>query len=199
MSLDKSPPCPQFWGSQTGRGRGKQCPYGFFSDTPRIGGGGAILFLLLLVCIPLHAAVPTVVPADAPTIKKAIAAQKGRVVLVNFWATWCAPCVAEFPAIVRVSRRYKRRGLSVIAVSADSGRDRQTRVQPFLVKQRVAFPVYLERSADPEDFIDAFDPTWPGDLPRTFIYDRRGKRVRTLTGEQTVRSLAAAVKPFLKH
>ena len=147
LEVHKSPPRPQFWGRQTRRGRGKQRPYGFFSGSPRIGGGGAILFLLL-VCVPLHAAV-TVVPADAPTIKKAIAAQKGHVVLVNFWATWCVPCVAEFPAIVRVSRRYKKRGLSVIAVSADSARDRQTRVQPFLVKQGAAFPVYLERSADP--------------------------------------------------
>ena len=155
-------------------------------------------FLSLLLVCPTHAA-PTAVPADAPTIQKAIAAQKGRVVLVNFWATWCGPCVAEFPAIVQVSRQYKRQGLSVIAVSADAARDRTTKVQPFLVKQGVAFPVYLERSTDPEDFINAFDTTWQGDLPRTIIYDRHGRRVKTLSGEQTAPSLAAALRPYLKH
>ena len=164
----------------------------------RAGLAPALLIPLFALLIPsaLQAA-PTAVPADAPTIQKAIAAQKGHVVLVNFWATWCGPCVAEFPAIVQVSRQYKKQGLSVITVSADAARDRITKVQPFLVKQGVTFPVYLERSVDPEDFINAFDTTWQGDLPRTFIYDRQGHRVKTLSGEQTAQSLAAAVAPYL--
>ena len=159
---------------------------------------GGFLLLLFLLIGPAHASV-TVTPADAPAIKKAIAAQKGHVVLVNFWATWCGPCVAEFPAIVQVSRQYKSRGLATIAVSADSLKDRHAKVEPFLAKQGAAFPVYLEQSADPEDFINAFDPEWQGDLPRTFIYDRAGRRVKTLTGEQTAQSLAAAIAPYLKH
>ncbi len=152
--------------------------------------------LLLLLTVTAHAAVT---PADAPTIKRAIAAQKGHVVLVNFWATWCGPCVAEFPAVVQISRQYKTRGLATFAVSADSARDLHTKVEPFLAKQGAAFPTYLERSADPEDFINAFDASWQGDLPRTFIYDRNGKRVKTLTGEQTAQSLAAAIQPYLKR
>ncbi len=139
----------------------------------------------------------TVTPANAPVIQRAIAAQKGHVVLVNFWATWCGPCVAEFPAIVQTSRRYKAQGLRVFAVSADQLKDKQTKVVPFLVKSHADFPVYLEKSADPEDFINAFDPAWQGDLPRTIIYDRAGRRVKTLTGPQTVQSLAAAVLPYL--
>ena len=144
-----------------------------------------------------HQAITRVTPADAPVIKRAIAAQRGHVVLVNFWATWCGPCVAEFPAIVQTSRRYKSQGLRVFAVSADQLKDRQTKVVPFLVKSGADFPAYLEKSADPEEFIDAFDPAWQGDLPRTIIYDRQGRRVQTLTGEQTAQSLAAAVRPYL--
>ncbi len=181
-----SPPSPQFWGNRKRE---------VLSCSPIIGGGGALLCIFLLTSTA-QAAV-TVTPADAPTLKKAIASQKGHVVLVNFWATWCGPCVAEFPAIVQISRQYRREGLSVIAVSADSRKDVAAKVVPFLVKQRVAFPVYLERSADPEDFINALDPSWQGDLPRTFIYDRQGRRVKTLTGEQTAQSLSAALKPYL--
>ena len=154
-----------------------------------------ILGLLLTVT----AAQAAVTPADAPALKAAIAAQKGHVVLVNFWATWCGPCVAEFPAIVRASRQYRAQGLSVITVSADSAKDLHTKVEPFLAKQGAAFPAFLEKSADPEDFINALDPTWQGDLPRTFIYDRQGRRVKTLTGEQTAQSLAAAILPYLKR
>ena len=143
-------------------------------------------------------AVPQVIPADAPTIKKAIAARKGHVVLVNFWATWCGPCVAEFPDIVKISRLLGKKGLETIAVSADSRKDIQTRVVPFLLQSGAGFPVYLETSADSEDFITAFDPSWQGDLPRTFIYNRQGKLVRTLSGQQTARSLSAALGPYLK-
>ena len=137
--------------------------------------------------------------ADAPAIKRAIAAEKGHVVLVNFWATWCGPCVAEFPAIVQTSRRYRADGLRVFVVSADQLRDKDTKVMPFLLKSGADFPAYLEKSADPEEFIDAFDPAWQGDLPRTIIYDQSGRRVKTLTGEQTAQSLAAAVKPYLQN
>ncbi len=155
-------------------------------------------FLLLLTMPSAHAAPISVTPADAPIIKKAIAAQKGHVVLVNFWATWCGPCVAEFPAIVQTSRRYKASGLRVFAVSADPVKDTHTKVAPFLTKAGADFPAYVEKSTDPEEFINAFDPAWQGDLPRTIIYDQSGRRVKTLTGEQTAQSLAAAVQPYLQ-
>jgi len=148
--------------------------------------------------MPAYAHAAVIVPATAATIKQAIAARRGHVVLVNFWATWCGPCIAEFPDIVRVSRQLKPQGLETLAVTADSRKDIATKVLPFIVKSGASFPVYLEQSADPQDFITAFDLSWQGDLPRTFIYDRRGKLVRTLSGQQTAQSLTAAVRPYLK-
>ena len=97
-----------------------------------------------------------------------------------------------------MSRRYKSSGLRVFAVSADSVKDTHTKVAPFLAKAGADFPAYVEKSADPEEFINAFDPAWQGDLPRTIIYDKFGRRVKTLTGEQTAQSLAAAVQPYLQ-
>ena len=191
--------CP----SRNGKGQDKTKKAIFHSCPSRCGRGrrlrqGRFLpFALLALSIAAHAAPVTVTPADAPVIQKAIVAQRGHVVLVNFWATWCGPCVAEFPAIVQISRRYKASGLRVFAVSADQVKDTRTKVVPFLTKAGADFPAYVEKSADPEEFIDAFDPAWQGDLPRTIIYDKTGRRVKTLTGEQTAQSLAAALQPYL--
>jgi len=191
----EGPPAP-ILGSQSQR----NCCSGAvpLNPAPQNWGGGAILGLSLCLLLSSSTRAASVTPADAPTVKRAVAALRGHVVLVNFWATWCGPCVAEFPAIVKVSRQDKGLGLRTIVVSADMLKDRHTKVEPFLARQGATFPAYLEKSADPEDFINAFDPVWQGDLPRTLIYDRRGRLVRTLAGEQTAASLAAAVAPYLK-
>ena len=139
----------------------------------------------------------TVTPADAPIIKKAIAAQKGHVVVVNFWATWCGPCVAEFPDLVKFGKQYKSKGVVIMSVSADHKQDIPTKVRPFLAGHSAYFPAFLEQASDPEQFIDAFDPTWQGELPRTLIYNKQGKLVKSLSGQQTGAEFAAAVKPLL--
>lgn len=153
--------------------------------------------VLALIAAPSFAAGIAVTPAGPQAIKKAIAADRGRVVVVNFWATWCGPCVAEFPALVSLANDYKSQGLVVFAVSADSPRDLNTKVKPFLAEQHAEFRQFLAVSADPDDMIDAFDPRWQGDLPRTFIYDKSGKLVKELSGPQTKKSFSAAVRPFL--
>lgn len=139
-----------------------------------------------------------VTPAGAATIKQAIESQRGHVVVVNFWATWCDPCVAEFPDLVKFSRDYAKQGVVVYAVSADMRKDIDTKVKPFLASKHATFRQFLQVSTDPEDFINAFDPKWQGDLPRTFVYDKSGKLITELSGAHTEKEFAAAVDPLLK-
>lgn len=94
---------------------------------------------------------------------------RGRVVLVNFWATWCVPCRTEMPAIERLYQRYRERGFDVVAVNLDvlstAG------VEEFLQEVRVTFPI-------------ALDPSWSQaaayrvvGLPTTYLIDRAGQVV----------------------
>lgn len=135
---------------------------------------------------------------DVAGLKKALAAQKGKVVLVNLWATWCGPCVEEFPDLVKLDEKYRAKGLTVIGVSLDEPRDGE-KVVDFVSKQKATFPVYFRRSADAESFVVPVDKNWTGAVPTTFVFDRSGKRVgKPLIGFRHYDQFEAAVEPLLK-
>jgi len=111
----------------------------------------------------------TVEPKD---IKALIAKNKGKVVLLNFFATWCVPCHTEFPEIVKLQNKYKSQGLQVIEVSMNDVSEKED-MQKFLNEQKPPFAVYLASSTD-DDFYKAVDSRWDTALPMTLIYDRDG-------------------------
>ncbi|MDA1193273.1 MAG: redoxin domain-containing protein, partial [Candidatus Poribacteria bacterium] len=130
------------------------------------------------------ASVPIVTMA---TLHDALSAAKGDVVVLNFWATWCVPCVEEMPQFKRLVEQYGEQGLRVIAVSFDEVDEIDSRVVPYieqadypfeyLVKDKMAGPEY-------EAFINSVDPEWIGNVPATFIYDREGVK-RAAVHEET--------------
>jgi thiol-disulfide isomerase/thioredoxin len=112
---------------------------------------------------------------DGEALKKAVAGRKGKVVFVNMWATWCAPCVAEFPDVVKLYQKHHDKGLEVIAVSWDMEAAPAIR---FLDKQRAEF-INLLKSPKQEDeaFAKVFDKEFVGALPASWLFDQKGKRV----------------------
>ncbi|MFN7929160.1 MAG: redoxin domain-containing protein [Blastocatellia bacterium] len=123
---------------------------------------------------------------------------QGKVLLINFWATWCAPCVAEFPEFVKIDKTYRSKGVRTVAISTDEKSDIESAVVPFLKKQNVAFESFLSDADDPQLLIDVVDKNWSGALPATFVFDKQGKLVFTKYGiidrEELLKVLDAAVK-----
>jgi thiol-disulfide isomerase/thioredoxin len=136
---------------------------------------------------------------DPAGLNKAVAGQKGKVVLVNFWATWCSPCVAEFPDIVRLYQKYHAKGLEVITVSFDE--EAPTAI-PFLDKQKAEFLTLIK---DPKQDDDVFIKTFDRDagetpaLPMSWVYDRSGKRQYFKMGRFDPAALEKLISDLIAH
>jgi thiol-disulfide isomerase/thioredoxin len=146
-----------------------------------------VIGLLLLL---LNAA--SLTPVDEASFPKLVAAHKGKVVVVNFWATWCAPCRAEMPQLLAFERQYERKGIELVLVSADEPSEAR-QVTEFLTSQKAARPWYIKKTTNDDRFIDSIDSKWSGALPATFVYDRAGRRVKSFFGEIEIKELEKAI------
>ncbi len=135
-------------------------------------------------------------PLDEGGFQKLIAANKGRVVLVDFWATWCKPCRAETPQLVALQNKLAARGLQLIAISADEPEQEASAAQ-FISSMRVPGTAYIRHAKDDEKFINFVDRDWSGALPALFLYDKTGRRVRSFIGETSMKDVEAAVAKLL--
>ena len=176
----------------------------------RYGGAGTILALAALLGWVFSGCTGSP-PADAPagkkvTVQAADAAElarvldkhRGKVVLVDFWATWCPPCLELFPHTVQLHRRLADRGLVVISVSLDNP-DEQPAVLKTLGAKGAAFENFISRNDSGGRFYDAFAITG-GSLPHLKLYDRHGKLHQTFASDkQTIdpRQIDRAVEELL--
>ena len=93
--------------------------------------------------------------------------------LVNFWATWCGPCVAELPHFEEV-RKSNESVLEVIYVSLDMVEKLKSKVKPFIAKKRLGGTLYLLDETDLNDFISAVNKQWTGSIPATILISPNG-------------------------
>jgi thiol-disulfide isomerase/thioredoxin len=112
---------------------------------------------------------------DADHLRGVLRSHPGRVLLVNVWSTYCAPCVEEMPEIVSIGRRYESQGLGLMLISADPPPQRGAALV-FLRGQGAPFPSYLKTGSD-DRFIRTLHQDWTGSLPATLLLDRE-RRVK---------------------
>ncbi len=113
---------------------------------------------------------------------------KGKVVVVNFWATWCDPCREEIPDFVELYKEYRGRGLEIVGVSMDTGKEE--RVRAFAMKFGIEYPIVVANIQVARQWLVQ-------GIPRTFIIDREGKVAQKIGGVTDKRSLEAAIQPLL--
>ena len=134
------------------------------------------------------------VRGDAKALEELVAAHKGEVVLVDYWATWCGPCVENFPHTVELAKKSRQHGLATIAVNFDLLED-EPKVREFLAKA----------GADFENLISQHDSigqkTWVdfeiGPLPEYRLYDRQGKLSQKWEGMAPGEELTKRIEELL--
>lgn len=132
---------------------------------------------------------------DYAGFEKFLNKKDDKVYVINFWATWCAPCVKELPYFEDLNKAYKNKNVEVILVSLDFPHLYDKKLKPFIKDKKLASKVIALDDADMNTWIPKVDETWSGSLPATVIYknDMRKFFEQSFTYEE----LEKEVKNFL--
>lgn len=156
--------------------------------------------VLLIAAFTLNLLTASILPAQSVQtiglkgIDSLIHHRNGKALLLNVWATWCVPCTEEFPDLVKLSDRLKGTNAEVVAVSVDFPDEITSKVAPFVTKMNARFPVFVADVESQDELINAFDSTWSGAVPGTFLYSPSGTKHSALFGKQSLDRLQKAVE-----
>lgn len=150
------------------------------------------LFILASIILPAQ---NTVAVKNFKELEPRLHMNDGNTWVINFWATWCAPCVKEMPYLEQIGKDYAGRGVKVLLVSLDFVNQLDTRVLPFVEKHGLLSEVILLNDPKANSWIPKVSDKWSGALPATLIYNNNHRSFY----EQTfsLEELEAVVKKAL--
>jgi thiol-disulfide isomerase/thioredoxin len=130
-------------------------------------------------------------------LQKRLGRQNDTTYVVNFWATWCAPCVKELPLFEQLNTTHAGKKVKVLLVSLDYASQLDKKVKPFLQKRGFKSEVVLLNETDPNSYLEKIDPKWSGAIPFTLMWNGRQNKRATFERDFTAAELTAEINKFL--
>lgn len=154
------------------------------------------LFFIILVFIIAFSTVSlraqSIEVIKFPQLQELIEKPGEQVKVINFWATWCRPCVKELPYFEELQSNYNPAELEVYLINLDDVEKLDSRVKPFVEKQQIKSIVKLLDETDYNSFIDKVDPSWSGAIPATLII--AGEQRKFVEGGLSAAELQSLIK-----
>jgi thiol-disulfide isomerase/thioredoxin len=139
------------------------------------------LVAALLVSGTAAAGVGTVTPES---FRAELASMRGKVVLLNVWATWCGPCLKEIPDLVAIEKELAARGFVLVGISVDEAAD-LARVEDFRQKYFPEFRTVVRETSDMDAVVSVIDPAWNEIVPTSYLIGRDGRVIERIQGKKT--------------
>ncbi|WP_304145863.1 TlpA disulfide reductase family protein [Mesoflavibacter zeaxanthinifaciens] len=130
-----------------------------------------ILVVLLMVSCKEESKEITFTEVDFNGLEKVLNKQNNKTYVVNFWATWCAPCVKELPYFERINKQYKDKNVEVVLVSLDFPKHFDTKLKNFINEKQLQSELYALNDMDSNYWIPKVNKDWSGAIPATLIYN----------------------------
>jgi peroxiredoxin len=135
-------------------------------------------------------------PIDLPGVAKLAKNDTKKLLVVNLWATWCGPCVAELPELVTMNRMYRGRNFQLVTISLDDVKKRDLALK-VLTDNHLSSTNFILDSDDRDKFAEALDQEWPGPVPYTLVIAPGGKVIYRKTGAFEPLELKRAIVGYL--
>ena len=161
----------------------------------------ALLWVLVIMLTKTSISSPKneIATVKWPWLNARLKSKSDTTYVINFWATWCVPCVAELPDFEKIHRQFLGQKVKVILISLDHAKKIRETVIPFAAKKKMTAQIVLLNEADANSWIDRIDPDWSGALPATIILNNANAFRRFFEKELNFETLNQLIQQsFLK-
>ncbi len=150
------------------------------------------IFIFLFLALSAASYSQNVKLINIDQLNERIKTGKDSTYVVNFWATWCAPCIKELPHFEKLGAEYKSDKLVVLLISVDFKSKLSSAVVPFVKRKNLRNEVFLLNESSPQEYIDRIDPSWSGSIPATLFI--KGDKKKFVESEFTYEQLLTEYK-----